>query len=263
MYQRIMPLLAGLWLAILPSTSAQVGFSLPVVNDVDPGTNIILPLTVSNFDSIGGIQFVIQWDTQVLTLINVINYNLPGMSNEDFGLLDAPNGILRFAWESPFINSGVTVADSTAIFRLRFRAVGNNNQGSSIIFTEIPPTEFEVVKAGYPPFGINDCTLENGYVAIGFSVSTNWVQGRNTLPLTISPNPFSTMTTATFDLDTAADVYMVLTDASGHPVLDKKMSLPAGRHGTEIASDQLRENGIYYLILRTNTHLCIRPLVKL
>jgi hypothetical protein len=56
---------------------------------------------------------------------------------------------------------------------------------------------------------------------------------------------------------------MVLTDASGHPVLDRKMALPAGRHGMDIASDRCRESGIYYLILRTADRSCVRPIVKL
>ncbi|MBK9338224.1 MAG: hypothetical protein IPM98_17405 [Lewinellaceae bacterium] len=264
MFIRILSLVAGLWLATASGLSAQVGFALPVLNEVAPGTVVTLPVTVSNFDSIVGVQFVLEWDTAVLKFLTVLNYNLPGMDFESFGLLEASSGILRFAWEAQNVNNGNSVADGTAIFLIKFSVAGQINQGTSIVFTEVPPTAFEVVQVGRPPFGLADCALDNGYVAVGFTLSTGWLyEQNNTLPVTLAPNPFSTYTTAAFDLDAASEIYMVLTDASGHPVLDKKMALSAGRHGIEIASDRLRENGIYYLILRTKTRSCVRPLVKL
>ena len=263
MVQRLL-LLVGLWLSLLSSISAQVGFSLPVLNNVQPGTVVTMPVKIFNFDSIIGAQFVIQWDTQVLNFLTVLAYNLPNMSNEDFGTGDAHRGLLRFAWEAPSVNNGYTAADGTSIFLIKFSVVGQNNQGTSVIFTEDDPmTIFEVVQKGQPPFGIEDCSISNGYVAVGFTLSTDWMAGQNTLPVTIFPNPFTISTTATFDLDSSTELQMVLTDAAGHPVFDKKMSYSAGRHGMEIASDQLQENGIYYLILRTATGSCIRPLVKL
>lgn len=262
MIQRLLLTLVGLWLFPLFSV-AQVGFSLPVLNNVAPGAVVTLPVKVSNFDSIVGAQFVIEWDTQVLSFLTVLAYNLPNMSNEDFGLGDTPNGVLRFAWEAPNVNTGHTVADGTSIFLIRFSVVGENNQGSSVIIRDDSTTIFEVVQVGKPPLGIEDCTISNGYVAVGFTLSTDWLEEKNTFPVTVSPNPFSGSTSINFELDDSAVLQMVLTDAAGHPVLEKKMSFSAGRHGMEIASDQITEKGIYYLILRTATRSCIRPLVKL
>lgn len=263
MIQRLLLILVSLWLFPLSNTSAQVGFSLPVLNNVNTGTIVTLPVTVSNFDSIVGTQFVIQWDPAVLSFLSVLNYNLAGMTSDDFGLAETTSGILRFAWEAPALSTGVTVADGTAIFLVKFSVVGQTNQGSSLMFTEIPPTVFEVVQVGHPPFGMPQCTVNNGYVAVGFALSTNWIDDENTLPVSISPNPFAVTTKVVVDMDTGGALQMVLTDASGHPVYEKKMSLAAGQHGMEIASDQLQENGIYYLIIRTATRSCIRPLVKL
>lgn len=263
MFRRLLPFMVGLWLAGFPTLSAQVGFSLPVVNEAVPGTVVNLPVTVSDFDSVIGVQFVLEWDPQVISFLAVLNFNLPLMKSEDFGLLEVSNGRLRFAWNTPNVNNGVTLADGSAIFLIKFSVVGQPDQGTAIVFTESPPTEFEVVQVGRPPLGLNDCVLNNGYVAIGFTLSTDWVEGHNSLPVSVYPNPFSSHTTAAFDLDTASDVYIVLTDASGHPVMDQKMSLPAGRHGMEIASLHLRESGVYYLILRTANRSGVRPLVKL
>ncbi len=263
MTQRLLLILVSLWLFSLSRLPAQVGFTLPVLNNVNSGTIVTLPVTVSNFDSIVGTQFVIQWDPQVLSFLSVLGYNLAGMTSDDFGLNQTGDGIIRFAWEAPSLSSGVTVANGTAIFLVKFSVTGQVNQGTSLMFTENPPTIFEVVQVGHPPFGMSGCSINNGYVAVGFTLSTNWIDDANTLPVTVSPNPFAVSTRATVDLETAADVQLVLTDAAGHPVLEKKLSLPAGQHGMEIASDQLQENGIYYLIIRTASRSCIRPLVKL
>lgn len=268
MIQRSLLFLVGLWLFSFSKLSAQVGFSLPVINEVSPGSIVTLPVKVFNFDSITGAQFVIQWDPQVLSLATTLGYNLPNMTYEDFGLGDASNGLLRFAWEAPSGTAGYTAADGTSIFLMKFSVVGQNNQGSFVTFTEDPPqTIFEVTQATSKVdsavfYTINDCTLNNGYVAVGFTLSTDWLSSQNDLPVTVSPNPFAISTTANFSLESRSDVHMVLTDAAGHPVFERRATYPAGQHGMEIASDRLKENGIYYLILRTATQSCIRPLVK-
>ncbi|MBK8968144.1 MAG: cohesin domain-containing protein [Saprospiraceae bacterium] len=268
MIQRSLLLLVGLWLFAIPKIFSQVGFSLPVLNEVSPGSIVTLPVKVFNFDSITGAQFVIQWDPQVLSLATTLGYNLPNMTYEDFGLGDAPEGLLRFAWESPSGTTGYSAPDGTTIFLLKFSVVGQNNQGTFLTFTEdAPQTIFEVTQATSQVdssvfYTLNDCILNNGYVAVGFTLSTDWLSDRNTLPVTVSPNPFAISTTATFSLESRSEVHMVLTDAAGHPVFERKATFPAGQHGMEIASDRLKENGIYYLILRTATQSCIRPLVK-
>ncbi|MFN0014902.1 MAG: cohesin domain-containing protein [Saprospiraceae bacterium] len=266
MFQRLLPLAVGLWLTMASDLPAQVGFSLPVVNQAMPGGIVAMPVTVSNFDSIVVVQFVIQWDPQVISFLNVTSLNLPGLKLDDFNTMDAPNGMLRFVYEAPNVQSGVTLTDNTIIFRVRFLVVGQQNQGTPVIFTESPPTDFEVVKAGTPPIGydMEDCDLNNGYVAVGFTLSTDWLDDPNTLPVSVSPNPFPVSTTAFLDLDSASDVNMILTDASGHPVLSRKMWLGIGRHGMEIAPDTPLDSGIYYLILRTAAgRSCVRPVVKL
>lgn len=264
MIQRLLFIIVSLWLSAVSTLSAQVGFSLPFLNDVDSGTVITVPVRVSNFDSIVAAQFVVQWDPEVLSFVKVILYNLPGMDYLDFGLTEAQDsGIIRFAWEAPSgsFNSGVTVADQTAIYRIQFNVIGQISAGSALTIAEIPPTDFEVIKVGHPALTIDSCEIVNGYVAVGYTVATAEPE-KNTLPVRIAPNPFSDATRVVFDLKSDEIVHFRLTDAAGRLVEEKKMSLPPGQHGMEIVSDQLQENGIYYLIIRTATRSCISPLVK-
>lgn len=264
MTQRLLLILVSLWPSAFSALSAQVGFSLPFMNDVDPGTTITVPVRVSNFDSIVATQFVVQWDPEVLSFIKIILYNLPGMDYLDFGLTEAQDsGLIRFAWEAPssYFNSGVTVADETAIFRIQFNVTGQINEDSPLLISEKPPTDFEVLQVGHPALTIDSCEITNGFVAVGYTVSAG-EPDHNTLPVVIRPNPFSSVSTVVFDLESDEIVHFRITDTAGRLIEEKKISLPPGQHGMEIVSDQLQENGIYYLILRTATRSCIRPLVK-
>lgn len=264
MTQRLLAIIVSLWLSFISGLSAQqVGLHLPSLNNVSPSTTILVPVTVTNFDSITSIQFVLQWNPQVLSTLQVLTFNLPNMSISHFNMADTASGLLRFVYEAPNLNAGVSKSDGATIFRLSFYVAGQINDSSVLQFAGIPPTEFEISQVGHPqPYTLDSCEIDNGFVAVGYTVSAaDPVAG--TFPVKIFPNPFPDATTAFFELKTGENVQFLLTDMTGKTLNEKKIWLPAGQHGMEIASDQLQENGIYYLIIRTATQSCIRSLVKL
>lgn len=253
-----------------PTLYAQkkVTFILPVVNNVSPGAVVNMPVQVVNFDSIAGVQFVLQWDPEVINFLAVLNFNLPGLTIQHFGTQETNQGILRFSWNTSNVRTGVSLPDSSSIFLVKFSAKGQSGQGTPVVFTEIPPTAFEVTKAGDPvtppPLRIEDCVLHHGYVAIGFAVNTEELPGNAPgIAMQISPNPFADRTVVTFDLSSAEEVQMVLTDAAGRMIKVQHYALSAGRHGIEIAASQLPQRGFYLLLLRTKTQASIHPLVRL
>lgn len=255
----------SLWLFLTTSLLAQtIGFSLPFLNNIANGATVSLPVRVTNFDSVPSVQFVIKWDPAVLQFVTTDLYNLPGMNADDFGATNAlDSGLLRFAWSAPNLNTGVSVVNNTSIFRLRLKAIGPVNSGSTVIFTSSPPTDFEVtqivngVTVGY---NINQVNLTQGFVAIGYTVAAKEPSDSD-FPIKIFPNPFSEKTQVSFDLEKASDVQISVADASGRTLFEKEMPrLSPGQHGTEIASPHLREKGIYFLILRTEHQSCVRHL---
>ncbi|MCS7037789.1 MAG: cohesin domain-containing protein [Saprospiraceae bacterium] len=261
---------AFIFLLGFPTLHAQkkVTFILPIVNNVNPGAVVNMPVKVVNFDSIAGVQFVLQWNPDVLNYLAVLNFNLPGLVSNNFNTNETSEGILRFSWSTANVRAGVSLPDSSAIFLIKFSAKGQNGQGTPVIFTEIPPTAFEVTKAGNPftppPLRMEDCVLHHGYVAIGFAVHTEELpEGSSSLLVQTSPNPFTDRTVVTFDLSSAEEVDMVLSDATGRIVKTQHYALPAGRHGIEIAASQLPQRGFYFLLLRTRSQSSIQPLVRL
>lgn len=258
----------SLWLSFTSLLSAQqVGLSLPFLNNVNSGSLISMPVKVTNFDSITSAQFVIRWDPAVLQFFTTDQYNLPDLDGMDFGTLNTlDSGILRFAWTPSNLSTGVTVPDETTIFRLRLKALGPVNSGTAVTFGSAPPTDFEITQlenGNIVARTINQVTLTQGFVAIGYTVAAGEpASDAEALSLKVAPNPFNTKTQITFDLETAGDVQVTITDAAGRTILEKTMpQLSQGQHGMEIVSPELREKGMYYLILRTKTRLCVQPLI--
>lgn len=256
----------SLWLLLTSSLSAQIGLSLPVINNINPNDLVNFHVKVTGFDSIVGMQYVIRWDPEVFEFVSTGSYNLAELNGDDFGTTQAlDSGIIRLLWSHSNLLGGVTVDSGTAIFRVRLKAIGQVGSGSPVIFTQDLLTPFDIARANsdssLTSFNINDVVLNQGFGAIGYTVAADEPSGSDDFALRIFPNPFYEKTAVRFDLKTASDVELVVTDAAGSTVYEKTMpQLLPGQHGTEIASPQLREKGIYFLILRAGTHVCSRSL---
>ena len=74
-------------------------------------------MQVTNFDSITGMQFGIQWDTSMVTYLGATNA-LPEVASYDA----ANDSAILFFW-FPFSGNPLTLTDSSVIFyfRLRFK----------------------------------------------------------------------------------------------------------------------------------------------
>jgi hypothetical protein len=258
----------SLWLFLTSVLSAQIGLSLPVINNINPNGLVNFHARVTGFDSIVGMQYVIRWDPEVFEFVAVVVYdgNLPELDDEDFGTTQAlDSGIVRVLWIYSNLLGGVSVPDQTPIFRVRLKAIGPVGSGSEVVFTQDLITPFDIAQANsdssLTSYGINEVALSQGFGAIGYTVPIVEPFESDDFSLHIFPNPFPEKTFVQFDLKTASDVELIVTDAAGRTVFEKTMpGLPEGQHGTEIASAQLHEKGIYFLIFRAGGHSCTRSL---
>ena len=245
--------LTGIWLLIAANVlSAQIGFSLPVVNNAAPGSTIYVPVATQGFTAIAAAQFVLRWDPAVLEFDTVSNYNLAGLDSLDFGISETlDSGMLRMAWTAPSFTTGATVADGTPIFTLKFKVIGANNTGTELTITEqIPTTYFEIVPAQGQPIGLNGVVLDQGFLAVGYTVGTR-MPNLHTIDFQIAPNPAVERAQGRFVLPEAATVHLTVTDGAGRIVDTQALPLSAGQHGIELPLGSLRTKGLYYLLLRT------------
>jgi hypothetical protein len=264
---------AVLWLSCTGAVSAQIGFSMPFINAAVPGTDKYMTVKVTNFDSIVSMQYVIRWDPTVLQYVTINTFGaIPGLDLLDFNVQQAvDSGIVRLVWEGPNSFPGVSVIDGYTIFRLRFTVIGSDTSSTPVKFTEtnntFPALDFEIVKVVSPDstlqaFDEQDCTLINGFVAVGYTVATDEPASANVLELIVSPNPFSDNTKAEFHLAETADVQAFITDAAGRLVFQKDMPhLPSGKHAINIDKAVFQAKGAYFITIRAGSQTSVQPMI--
>lgn len=255
------------------SLSAQgASFFFPFLNNAAPGSNKLLPLRVVNFDSAVALQLVVRWDPSVLKYINIDQMNLPGLVGSDFNTSHAiDSGYIRLQWEGDTsLPPGISVADSSIIFRLRFNVIGQCDTGSAVRVTELltfPPTNFELVKVlpdtSNVGYDLEDCPHTDGFVAVCYTVDAQEPRATE-IPVSLSPNPFGESSHLQFELTETADVQVLVADAMGRIVLEKNLFKAApGQHGMVIEKSMLAAPGVYSLRLQAGRKTATRTLVLL
>ena len=98
--------------------------------DIDPGEQICLPITVTNFTDIVGMEVTFVFDPTVVDFVDVQNFNLKDLSASSFGRPGEganPAGELKLSWLD-FAATGVTIDDGTAIFELCLQGVADGTE---------------------------------------------------------------------------------------------------------------------------------------
>ena len=104
-----------------------------------PGTNVLVPVRVSQFTNINTFQFSFHWDTNVVTFVDVEQFGLPGFSSGgNFGLNSTNAGRLNVSWDNTDPMNPVTVPDTAAIFYVRFNCSGAPSNTSSLTINGTP-----------------------------------------------------------------------------------------------------------------------------
>ncbi|HKK76738.1 MAG TPA: cohesin domain-containing protein [Saprospiraceae bacterium] len=94
---------------------------------VSQGQEICVPVRVSNFTNILGVEVVFNYDPTKLQYNTVQNFNLSGLTQSGFGEPGVganPQGQLKLSWFDQTV-SGVTIVDGTAIFEICFTSLSS------------------------------------------------------------------------------------------------------------------------------------------
>ena len=261
----------SLWLFFGAATLSAQGasFYFPTLNNATSGSNILMPLKAINLDSVVSMQMVIRWDPSVLKYITTDLFGFSDLNLSDFNTARAlDSGYVRIQWEGVSAPPGVSVPDSSTIFRLRFKVIGPINDSSLVKVTELldfPPTYFEIVKVradgSNEDYLLPECPIKNGIVRVGFTVSAG-EPAANEIPISLSPNPFLVSAQLNFELDETTDAHVFITDAMGRIVFENNFfKLSPGQHGMVIENGMLSGPGVYSLTLRAGRKIATRKFV--
>jgi hypothetical protein len=226
----ILPLAAAL-LLVMPVSALAIELSIPALSG-SPFDRIEVPVVVSGFDAVAGVELHIAYDDGSLTIDSVaspymagaiINYGLPGQ--------------VHVVWDS---NNAITLADGSSLVVMFFR-VKSDAAGTSAFsfFGHIELTD----QAGIPyPVNWTDGTMT--------VIPTDADDQGTPLPGTFAllqnhPNPFNPTTTIAYTLDRTADVTITIFNISGQVIdrIDLGRKAP-GLHSFEYSGAKLA-SGIY------------------
>ena len=87
-------------------------------HQASPSQLITIPVKVSDFNNISGMQFTIEWDASVLNFVSANN----ALLDMSYGNSQAQTGKLAALWSTEDLN-GFTLADGSVIFEMVFEVV--------------------------------------------------------------------------------------------------------------------------------------------
>jgi gliding motility-associated-like protein len=120
-----------------------------------------IDITAVNFDSIGGLQFSLNWNLAQLQFSSITNQNTTlNLNSSNFGTSGTGMGAFTFSWTT-VTSGGLSLPNNTVLFTLNFSILGSNP--SSITFGNSPTAMLALNAATFPP-------EEIGFSTVGASI---------------------------------------------------------------------------------------------
>jgi hypothetical protein len=225
-----------------------------------PGQEVHLDVQVEDFFQITNIQFALKWDPAVLKFLNVENFGLPNLTPDgNFNLLKTTEGKVRFLWADAFAN-GITLADMTTIFSLKFKVVGALGSSTSLLVTNDTITPALMIEANNASGATLDVQVQPGTVVVGTTATTESITDDFVL-FQNSPNPFTDVTYIRFYLKQPTEGTLSIYDGAGKVIYQKNDRFAAGFHSIPIEGELFQSAGAYLYSLKTAQTAATRQLI--
>jgi Cohesin domain len=248
-----------IFLAFSHLSFAQVTFIAPN-KSVLKGDNVGVEIRVKTRDTISALQFTLEWNATVLEFKSVDSVMLPSSSMDIFGLNNVSQGNLKFLWLTGG-SEGINIPDSSMIFKLNFKAVGDKGMSSGINFTN----SLIKIKALNPKIESLATSIRDGQVTIVMSSAVGLVsdtEGGVVLRQN-TPNPVENQTIFPFQIRDAEVISFEIYDTVGRQVFQRQAFFNAGTHQIAMDTEGVLQRGVYIYGIRTKRGFISRTLVKI
>jgi hypothetical protein len=233
---------------------AQLGFTAGS-KIVHPDETIEVPITVSNFDSIGGFQLSFAWDTAVVSFNTITNFNLDKIENFEFAVMGP--GSLFLYWFAENVDAGYSVSDGDTIFSLEFTVTGNVGDSTWVSFVDEPNAPEAV------DYDDNKLPLEFtfGLLVVDNPSSTTTIPSAAPLVMQIVPNPCREWCDVQLTVTEPMDVQVQIMDLSGQIVFNITRHLEPGQQEVSLQATEALANGGYFIIVQSERSRYIKKMV--
>lgn len=207
------------------------------------GDIVRLPLTVTADAAVVGAQFTFDINSDVLEVVGIESEMI---SVDENNLGYTREGLVSFSWND--VNT-VEFATGETLATLVLAAKESGSIANNINITS-DVTAAAAFDSNLESMNV-DFAIESREAATdkAFTVYQN------------KPNPFSDLTTVTFDLPKASDVNFVIFDLTGKVVKSQTAAYTAGTHSIIIDKADIAGSGIYYYQLEAGEHTATKKMV--
>ena len=212
------------------------------------GEEFTVEINADSQEDVAGFQFTFDFDERILELIDYTAGDVPGISEENFALIDKNKGILTASWN--VMREKSWPVTSTPVLRLSFRA----KKSSELIYAlNIAP--YPTVPEAYThDGGMLDLNLifkdgSNSVGKGGYQLYQNY------------PNPFYQNTLIGFTIPQSQEVKISITDIAGRLVWETKGVFPKGLNEIPFQRDSFWSDGVYFYKLETSSFTDVKRMI--
>jgi Cohesin domain/Secretion system C-terminal sorting domain len=243
---------------VIPSF-AQVTFIAPS-KSVSKGDVFGADIRVKTKDTISALQFTFEWNPSVLEFRSVDGITLPLSGDDLFGLTAITQGNLKFLWLSS-ASDGLKIADSSVIFQVNFKAIGEKGTTSGVKFTN----SIIKVKALNPRIESLPVVVKDGLITVSMTSALNDLTDNKGLLslLQNQPNPVYGITYIPFELKEPDRISFEVYDSIGRQVFQRKDNYSAGKHQIEFNTEGVLKRGMYLYGIKTSKGFTSKTLIKM
>lgn len=212
------------------------------------GEEFTIDVNAASQEDVAGFQFTLDFDERILEIIDYAAGDVPGISDENFALIDKEKGILTASWN--VMREKTWPTTSTPVLRLTFRA----KKSSELIYALNVAPHPTVPEAYTHEGGMLDLNLifKDGAKDIdkgGYQLFQNY------------PNPFYQNTTIGFTIPQSQEVKISITDMIGRSVWETKGIFQKGFNEIPFQRDGFWSDGAYLYKLETSSFTDVKRMI--
>ncbi len=217
-------------------------------SEIRVGEEFEVVFKMANFEQIQGFQFTLNFDTNAIEFIDIVESEF--VKKEHFGLKLLKNGAITSSWNSASEFSNID-QQHIGVFSLKFKSLVNKDLKDLLHLS----SEFTKAEAYDQEENILELDLQIKESGLVFAYDGNVKLFQN------HPNPFAQTTIISFSLPEASRTSISLVDITGKTLKVIKQHLETGTHEVEINRSDLGSPGIYFFQLETEEITLIQKLI--
>jgi hypothetical protein len=192
------------------------------------GQTVTVPVNVSEMNTVLGMQFTLEFDSDLLSLTGVDPAGI-NVNDNNFGFSNIQNGVITVSWNAA---NTMKLNSNTTLFNLSFVAKDNGSLASAINIT-------------------SDATKAEAYSEDAKVMPVSWRVNNAVSGFVLyqnTPNPFKETTNVSFELPEAMAATVTVYDVTGKVVTVANVDGVKGNNNVSFDRNDLRAGVMYYTL---------------